>query len=120
MDEDPLSTRYGSRLGTFLSKQTMSACGRGCAPHYDYRCCCEPNCPIKNTIEEFNNCYMAVDVVAYAIENVAYEEFPDVLRKYDTLTRSQFVNIVEPILRGWFSIRPERVQDVIQLLLNDK
>ena len=71
-------------------------------------------------MEQFNNCAMAVDVAAYAIENVAYEGLPDVLRNYGTLTRSQFVKIVKPILRVWFSFRPERVQDVIQLLLDDK
>ena len=100
-------------------KSIPSSCGRGCAPDWDYRCCCEPGCPTKNTMKQFNDCPMAVLVSAFAIENVAYEGMPDVLRKYETLTRAKFTKVIKPIIRGWFSHRPERVNEVIQHLLDD-
>ena len=62
---------------------------------------------------------MAVLVSAFAIENVAYEGMPDVLRNYGTLTRVEFTKVIKPILHGWFSHRPERINEVIQHLLDD-
>jgi len=70
-------------------------------------------------MEQFNNCPMAVFVAASAIVNVS-SGLPDVLTNYSSLTRSQFIDCVKPILRGWFTHRPERAKEVIRHLLDDK
>ena len=62
---------------------------------------------------------MAVDFAVFAIENASYDGLPDVLTRYETLTRAEFSKVVKPSLGRWFRYRPERVKEVIQRLLDD-
>lgn len=47
----------------------MVSCGRGCDSHWDVRCCCEPDCHAKNTLEQFRNCPMMVSTMLFHISN---------------------------------------------------
>lgn len=43
--------------------------GRGCAPDWDVRCCCEPNCPQKNTHKQLRVCPMRVSTMVSLLGN---------------------------------------------------
>lgn len=40
-----------------------------CAPNWDVRCCCEPNCPQKNTHEQLRVCPMRISTMAFHLGN---------------------------------------------------
>ena len=44
-------------------------CGRSCNESWDVRCCCEPGCPQKNTMKQFNNCRQKIDTLYCHIGN---------------------------------------------------
>jgi len=44
-------------------------CSRGCADNWDVRCCCEFNCKMKNSNEQFYKCPMMVNTVVFHIGN---------------------------------------------------
>ena len=95
-----------------------------CQSDWDIRCQCEPYCPNKNTKEQFSNCPYAVENSVWHIENVSFEELPDNLRNYHLMTRSEFVNIIKPILEEWFRFceknKRGKINKVIDILLNDR
>jgi hypothetical protein len=45
------------------------SCGRYCKFNWDTRCCCEPNCPKKNSITQFNNCSQKINTLYFHIFN---------------------------------------------------
>ena len=47
----------------------MNSCNRGCSSGWDVRCCCELNCPKKNTNEQFNDCPMKLNTIYFHIGN---------------------------------------------------
>ena len=44
-------------------------CGRGCSQNWDVRCCCELNCPAKNSLLQFHNCPMRLNTTYFCIGN---------------------------------------------------
>ena len=44
-------------------------CGRGCTGRYGLQGCCEPNCPRKNSVAQFNVCPMKVQMLAFLCGN---------------------------------------------------
>lgn len=44
-------------------------CGRGCSTGWDVRCCCEFNCPAKNSNLQFHRCPMMINTVVFHIGN---------------------------------------------------
>ena len=50
-------------------QEVLTTCGRGCCGHWDVRCCCEPNCPQKNSMEQFNVCPMKLQTLAFHCGN---------------------------------------------------
>ena len=44
-------------------------CGRGCDQDWDVRCCCELDCPSKNTNEQFYKCPMKLNTIHFHIGN---------------------------------------------------
>ena len=44
-------------------------CGRGCQQSWDVRCCCELNCPKKNSNEQFYNCPVKLNTAYFHIGN---------------------------------------------------
>jgi len=44
-------------------------CGRGCQPHWDVRCCCEWNCPSKNTKKQFMACQQKLSTIYFMLGN---------------------------------------------------
>ena len=45
------------------------ACGRLCNDDWDVRCCCEPNCPTKNSMKQFNKCKQKIGTLYFALFN---------------------------------------------------
>ena len=50
-------------------EEVLTTCGRGCCGDWDVRCCCEPNCPQKNSMEQFNVCPMKLQTLAFHCGN---------------------------------------------------
>ena len=50
-------------------EEELTTCGRGCLPDWDIRCCCEPNCPAKNSMKQFNACPQKVETLFGHITN---------------------------------------------------
>ena len=48
---------------------TLKTCGRGCAEGWDVRCCCERNCPSKNTVDQFLACPMRISTLWFTMQN---------------------------------------------------
>ena len=48
---------------------SFKTCGRGCAPSWDVRCCCEINCPSKNSDIMFSRCPMRVSTFFFTLRN---------------------------------------------------
>jgi hypothetical protein len=48
-------------------KYSRSPCQ--CKPDFDVRCCCEYNCPSKNTIWDFQLCPMRIQTTIFTINN---------------------------------------------------
>ena len=44
-------------------------CGRMCRNNMDVRCCCEPNCPSKNTTKQFNQCPQKIHTLYFTLYN---------------------------------------------------
>ena len=44
-------------------------CGRGCQSGWDVRCCCEPDCPAKNTLQQFLACPMRIPTAVFHMGN---------------------------------------------------
>lgn len=44
-------------------------CGRGCKENWDVRCCCEFNCPAKNSNLQFYRCNMMINTIVFHIGN---------------------------------------------------
>ena len=44
-------------------------CGRGCTNGWDVRCCCEFNCPQKNSNLQFKRCNMKINTIIFTIGN---------------------------------------------------
>lgn len=44
-------------------------CGRGCQQNWDVRCCCELNCPAKNSLLQFHKCPMRLNTTYFCIGN---------------------------------------------------
>ena len=47
----------------------LARCGRGCRNGFDVRCCCEPNCHRKNTVEMLRACPMRVSTMVFHMGN---------------------------------------------------
>lgn len=47
----------------------MVSCQRGCSGNWDVRCCCELNCPKKNTNKQFYNCPMKLSTITFHLGN---------------------------------------------------
>lgn len=62
-------------------------CGRSCNESWDVRCCCEPGCPQKNTMKQFNNCIRKIPTLYFHIGN-NYEAY-NCLIKRDELLKKQ-------------------------------
>ena len=44
-------------------------CGRGCSGNWDVRCCCEYNCPAKNSNLQFYRCPMMINTICFHMDN---------------------------------------------------
>ena len=69
----------------------------GCLPSRDVRCCCEPNCPAKNTMAQFARCPRAIFTAGFHIENT-FE-----LHNDGTKTKAEYIAFIRPTLMDWFS-----------------
>ena len=47
----------------------MPTCGRRCQPNWDVRCCCELNCPKKNTSKQFYCCPQRIQTYSFHVSN---------------------------------------------------
>ncbi len=47
----------------------LASCGRGCSNGWDVRCCCEPDCHRKNTVEMLRACPMRVSTMVFHMGN---------------------------------------------------
>jgi hypothetical protein len=97
----------------------MPTCGRGCAAGWDVRVCCEVNCPVKNTMEEFGNCARAIFTAEFTVNN-SFE-----LHNNGTMTRAEYAEFITPTLMEWFSAVNEytqarKVNETLALLLDDE
>jgi hypothetical protein len=50
-------------------KDKLLTCGRGCQGNWDVRCCCEINCPSKNSLAQLLACPQRVSTMAFWISN---------------------------------------------------
>ena len=50
-------------------EEVLTHCGRGCCNTWDVRCCCEPNCPQKNSMAQFNVCPQKLETLAWICGN---------------------------------------------------
>ena len=45
------------------------SCERNCKPTWDVRCCCEYNCPKKNTNKQFFSCPQKIPTICFSLGN---------------------------------------------------
>lgn len=86
----------------------MTTCGRGCNTNWDVRCCCEFNCPAKNSNLQFYRCPMMINTIVFHIGN-NYELYSMAEENDYTFIKSYFQidddNIRDNIIEAWNSTR---------------
>ena len=98
------------------STHRFSNCG--CLPNWDVRCCCEPNCPAKNTMAQFARCPRAIFTAGFHIENT-FE-----LHNDGTKTKAEYIAFIRPTLMDWFSTlsdeaKERTIEDATNLLVDN-
>lgn len=65
----PSLLTYSLALNVSSLTGMSQGCGRGCREGWDVRCCCEPNCPKKNSHAQFLRCPMRIETMVFHITN---------------------------------------------------
>ena len=93
------------------------ACGRGCRDNLDIRCCCEPGCPKKNTIKQFNNCPKKLDTLYFHLTNDyrTYER----IELIDEIDIKSVRELVKMIHRG-IQLNSMECLDLCEMINNEK
>jgi len=47
----------------------IQTCNRGCSDNWDVRCCCELNCPSKNSNKQFYSCPQKINTFIFMCYN---------------------------------------------------
>ena len=87
------------------------SCNRGCSGNWDVRCCCELNCPKKNTNKQFYNCPMKINTIKFHLGNdiglyntVCNDEW-DVIQKTFNIDDKELDNLMDE----WYEDNPKEL-----------
>ena len=77
------------------------SCNRGCSGNWDVRCCCEINCPAKNSNLQFKRCPMKINTILFHIGNdedlylcATNDEF-EYIQEYFDITDEELDTVME-------------------------
>ena len=93
------------------------ACDRNCSFGWDVRCCCEPNCPKKNTTTQFNNCPKKLDTLHFHLLN-DYRTL-EKMELMDNLDVRGLKQLVRMIHRG-IKLSNEECYDLLEMIEDDR
>ena len=74
------------------------ACGRMCSNNWDVRCCCEPNCPERNTTKQFNQCPQTISTLHFSLYN-DYNIYEYLERRENTAKQRHHINIKHELFK---------------------